>query len=159
MRHAGNIPRVTDLMSRDGLDSVRRRAREDPAERFRWPLIGLGAAGIGVANYVGLIFAGVPTFESLIIAAGLTVMIVFFYVVLGVATGRRVTPVEPRRREAVNELEPLVRFENAAEAAQGAGRRNESAEPGEFWKPEPRADGTWGLRHRRTLWAGRRPRR
>lgn len=146
-------------MSREGLDSVRRRAREDPAERFRWPLIGLGAAGIGVVNYIGLIFAGVPTRESLIIAVGLTLLVVFFYVVLSVLTGRRVTPIEPRRRDAVNELEPLVTFDNATEAAQEATRRNEAAQPGEFWKPEPRADGTWGLRHRRTLWAGRRPRR
>ena len=84
---------MTDLMSRKGREAVRRGDRGDAVERYRWPLTVVGALGVGVANYIGLIFAGVPTRESLVIGAGIALMIVGFYVVLAVVTRRRVTPV------------------------------------------------------------------
>jgi len=142
---------MSDLMSPDGLDSLRRRrSRDDAVEHYRWPLIGLGALGVGVANYVALYFAGVPGRDALIIGAGIAVLIVLAYVALSFATRRRVVPVPRKGRAAVNEIEPLVRFPTRAEAAEEATRRNlELAEPGEFWRAEQLGDESWGLRHRR----------
>jgi hypothetical protein len=146
-----------DLMSRDGLDSLRRggRSRDEAVEHYRWPLIVVGAGGVGVANYIALVFAGVPTRDSLAIGAGVALLIVLAYVVLSLVTRRRVVPVPAKGEGPVNELEQLARFPTRGEAAEEATRLNlELAQPGEFWKPEQLGDGTWGLRHRRAAKPG-----
>ena len=153
----GNHLAMTDLMSPDGLESLRRRrTRDEAVEHYRWAIIVVGALGVGAANYVGLVFAGVPARDSLMIGAAIWVLIVLAYVVLRVVSRRRVVPLPRRGEGPVNEIEPLVRFATRAEAAEEATRRNlQLAEPGEFWKPEP-LDGTgkWGLRHRRAARPG-----
>ena len=138
-------------MSRDGLDRVRRApTRDDQVERYRWPIAAVVAAGVGVANYIGLLFAGVATRESLMIACGAAVLLFVAYTVVSLLHREPVLPVPLKGRPPANELEPLSQFATRAEAAEEATRRNmELAEQGEFWKAEQLPNGAWGLRHRR----------
>ena len=67
---------MNDLLSKEGRTALRRHRRRDFRDRYHWPLVCVGAAGVGVANYIGLIFAGLGVRDSLVIAAGLTVLLI-----------------------------------------------------------------------------------
>ena len=138
-------------LSRDGADRVRRApTRDEQVERFRWPIAALMAAGVGVANYIGLIFAGLATRESLMIAGGIAVLLFAAYAAVSLLQREPVLPVPRKGRPPVNELDALAEFATRAEADEEATRRNmQLAEQGEFWKAEQLPSGAWGLRHRR----------
>ena len=142
---------MADWMSREGADRVRRApTRDEEVERFRWPIAAVMAAGVGVANYIGLIFAGLATRESLLIACGVAILLFVAYAVVSLFHREPVLPLPRKGRPPVNELEPLAEFATRAEADEEATRRNmELAEQGEFWKAEQLPSGAWGLRHRR----------
>jgi hypothetical protein len=133
---------MDDLMSPEGRESVRRRSsREALAERWHWPAVFVGALGVGVANYVGLIFAGLETKWSLILAAAIAAIVVGYAVVVSLTGGR----VSPLGGDTDDELPSSGQiYATRAEASEEATARNMQLTDNDgYWRADEVVEGRW----------------